>query len=205
MANTPARIAIVYHSGYGHTAKVAEHVRKGAASVKDAEVRLYKAEDLTSPDKGPWDELAAADAIIFGSPTYMGSASGVMKTFIDATSKAWFNRTWANKIAAGFTVSGSLSGDKTVTLQQFATLAAQQGMIWVGNDIPSGYNSSKSDFATAHNRAGHFLGLAVQALTDLSAEQTPDRYELETAELFGRRVAESARRWARVPEVAELA
>lgn len=199
-----ANIAIVYHSGYGHTAKVAEHVRKGAASA-GVRVRLYKAEDLLSPDKGPWDELAAADAIIFGSPTYMGSASGVMKSFIDATSKAWFNRTWANKIAAGFTVSGSLSGDKTVTLQQFATLAAQQGMVWVGSDLPSGYNSSKSDFATAHNRAGHFLGLAVQALTDLPAEQTPDRYELETAEFFGKRVAEATLRWVRVPAERELA
>ena len=141
MAKNSPRIAIVYHSGYGHTAKVAEHVRKGAAATKGADVRLYKAEDLTSPEAGPWDELGEADAIIFGAPTYMGSASGVMKAFIDATSKAWFNRTWANKIAAGFTVSGSLSGDKTVTLQQFATLAAQQGMVWVGNDIPSGYNS----------------------------------------------------------------
>jgi len=198
------KIAIVYHSGYGHTAKVAEHVRKGAAST-GADVHLYKAEDLASPDKGPWDELASADAIIFGAPTYMGSASGVMKTFIDASSRAWFNRSWANKTAAGFTVSGSLSGDKTVTLQQFATLAAQQGMIWVGNDIPSGYNSSKSDFATAHNRTGHYLGLGVQALTDLPAEQTPDRYELETAERFGKRVAEATLRWVRVPAQAELA
>lgn len=205
MAKNSPRIAIVYHSGYGHTAKVAEHVRKGAAATKGADVRLYKAEDLTSPEAGPWDELGEADAIIFGAPTYMGSASGVMKAFIDATSKAWFNRTWANKIAAGFTVSGSLSGDKTVTLQQFATLAAQQGMVWVGNDIPSGYNSSKSDFATAHNRAGHFLGLAVQALTDLPAEQTPDRYELETAELFGKRVADAALRWALVPAEPVLA
>jgi NAD(P)H dehydrogenase (quinone) len=200
-----AKIAIVYHSGYGHTAKVAEHVRKGAGAIRGAEVTLYKAEDLTSPDAGPWDELARADAIIFGAPTYMGSASGGMKTFIDASSKAWFTRAWANKIAAGFTVSGSLSGDKTVTLQQFATLAAQQGMIWVGADLPSGYNSSKSDFATAHNRAGHFLGLAVQALTDLPAEQTPDRYELETAELFGKRVAEATLRWVRVPAERELA
>jgi NAD(P)H dehydrogenase (quinone) len=200
-----AKIAIVYHSGYGHTAKVAEHVRKGAGAIRGAEVTLYKAEDLTSPDAGPWDELARADAIIFGAPTYMGSASGGMKTFIDASSKAWFTRAWANKIAAGFTVSGSLSGDKSVTLQQFATLAAQQGMIWVGADLPSGYNSSKSDFATAHNRAGHFLGLAVQALTDLPAEQTPDRYELETAELFGKRVAEATLRWVRVPAERELA
>ena len=205
MAKSAVNIAIVHHSGYGHTAKVAEHVREGAALVRDAVVRLCKAEDLISPVKGPWDELAKADAIIFGSPTYMGSASGVMKTFIDASSKVWLNRAWANKIAAGFTVSGWLSGDKTVTMQQFATLAAQPGMIGVGNDIPSGYNSSKSDFAKAHNRAGHFLGLAVQALTDLPAEQTPDRYDLETAERFGKRVAEVSLRWARVPAEPELA
>ncbi|MBK8197467.1 MAG: flavodoxin family protein [Acidobacteria bacterium] len=200
-----SNIAIVYHSGYGHTAKVAEHVRKGASSAPGTRVTLYRAEDLADPARGPWGELAKADAIIFGAPTYMGSASGVMKTFIDATSKAWFTRDWANKIAAGFTVSGSLSGDKTVTLQQFATLAAQHGMVWVGADVPSGYNSSKSDFATAHNRAGHFLGLAVQALTDLPADQTPDRYELETAELFGKRVAEATLRWVRVPAEPELA
>jgi len=111
MARSAVNIAIVHYSGYGHTAKVAEHVRQGAASVGDAVARLCKAEDLTSPDKGPWDELAKADAIICGSPTYMGTASGVMKTFIDASSKAWLNRAWANKIAAGFTVSGSLWGD----------------------------------------------------------------------------------------------
>lgn len=200
-----ARIAIVYHSGYGHTAKVAEHVRKGAAAVPGADVTLYKAEDLAAPDKGPWDELARADAIIFGAPTYMGSASGGMKVFMDAASKAWFTRAWADKIAAGFTVSGSLSGDKTVTLQQFATFAAQQGMIWVSNDQPSGYNATTTDFATAHNRAGHFLGLGVQALTDLPADQTPDRYELETAERFGKRVSEATLRWVRTPAQAELA
>ena len=83
-----AKIAIVYHSGYGHTAKVTEHVRKGAAEA-GSDVTLYKAEDLASPESGPWDELAAADAIIFGAPTYMGSASAPMKQFMDASSKAW--------------------------------------------------------------------------------------------------------------------
>ncbi len=200
-----ARIAIVYHSGYGHTAKVAAHVRKGAASIVGAEVKLYKAEDLSAPDKGPWNELAAADAIIFGAPTYMGSASGVMKTFIDASSKVWMERGWKDKIAAGFTNSGSLSGDKTVTLQQFATLAAQQGMVWVGNETPSGYNASSHDFETALNRAGHFLGLATQSLVDLPAEQTPSSPELRTAELFGARVAEATLRWVRVPAELELA
>lgn len=88
MAKNSDRTAIVYHSGYGQTAKVAEHIRKGAAATKGGDVRLYKAEDLTSPEAGPWNEPGQADAIIFGAPTYMGSASGVMKAFIDATSKA---------------------------------------------------------------------------------------------------------------------
>ncbi|MEM0987224.1 MAG: flavodoxin family protein [Pseudomonadota bacterium] len=191
-----AKIAIVYHSGYGHTAKVAEHVRKGAAET-GAEVTLYKADDLQSGDEGPWDALLASHAIIFGAPTYMGSVSAVMAKFLEATSKVWFTDSWKDKIAAGFTNSGSLAGDKNETLQRFATLAAQQGMIWVNFGLKAGYSASNSDFATARNRAGHYLGLGTQSLTDLSADDTPDAAELETAELFGKRVAEATLRWVR--------
>jgi len=191
-----ARIAIVYHSGYGHTARVAEHVRKGAA-IPGADVTLYKAEDLASPESGPWDELNAADAIIFGAPTYMGSASAQMKQFMDATSKAWFTDAWKDKIAAGFTNSGSLAGDKSSTLAQFATLAAQHGMVWVNFGLKSGFNASGHDFASAQNRAGFYNGLATQALTDLSAEEGPDASDLKTAELFGERVANATLRWVR--------
>ncbi len=192
-----ARIAIVYHSGYGHTAKVAEHVLKGAKSVAGAEVSLLKAEDLGSPDDGPWDTLHEADAIVFGSPTYMGSASAVMKKFMEATSKTWMKLGWKDKLAAGFTNSGSLSGDKVVTLQQFATLAAQHGMLWISTGMPSGYNASNSDFDTAENRAGHFIGLGTQSLTDLPAEKAPDEADLKTAEAFGKRIAETAQKWAK--------
>ncbi|MEO0818381.1 MAG: flavodoxin family protein [Pseudomonadota bacterium] len=191
-----AKIAIVYHSGYGHTAKVAEHVRRGAANA-GTDVTLYKADDLQSPDDGPWDALTAADAIIFGAPTYMGSASAVMAKFLEATSKVWFTGAWADKIAAGFTNSGSLAGDKNETLQRFATLAGQQGMIWVNFGAKSEHNASNSTYATAKNRAGHYLGLGTQSLTDLPAEETPDAADLETAELFGKRVAEATLRWVR--------
>ena len=64
--------------------------------------------------------------------------------------------------------------------------------------------SAKSDFATLHNRAGHFLGLAVQALTDLPADQTPDRYDLETAERLGKRVSEATLRLVNVPAALDL-
>ncbi|MGE0856621.1 MAG: flavodoxin family protein, partial [Hyphomicrobiaceae bacterium] len=78
-------VAIVYHSGYGHTAALAEHVAKGAASVPTVAAKLYNADDLTAADSGPWEELAAADAIILGAPTYLGSASATMKQFMDAS------------------------------------------------------------------------------------------------------------------------
>ncbi|NOU07338.1 MAG: NADPH-dependent FMN reductase, partial [Hyphomicrobiaceae bacterium] len=94
-----SKIAIVYHSGYGHTAVLAESIATGARAVAGSDVTVYKADDLASPDKGPWAELAAADAIIFGAPTYMGSLSAPFKQFMDASSKAWYGDVWKNKIA----------------------------------------------------------------------------------------------------------
>ncbi|MEM7661916.1 MAG: flavodoxin family protein [Pseudomonadota bacterium] len=196
-----ASIAIVVHSGYGHTAKVAEHVEKGAAST-GATVTIHKAEDFPDGDTGAWDALEASDAIIFGSPTYMGSVSATMATFLQATSKVWFTEKWKNKIAAGFTNSGSLAGDKNETLQRFATLAAQHGMIWVSFGMKAGFAASGDDYDTAQNRAGHYLGLGTRALTDLPAEEAPDPADLQTAELFGRRVAEATARWVRGGEQA---
>ena len=187
-------VAIVYHSGFGHTAAVAEHVAKGVASVAGTTVKLYKADDLVSPETGPWAELAAADAIVFGAPTYMGSASAVMKQFMDATSKVWFGHGWKNKVAAGFTNSASWSGDKLSTLSQFAILAAQHGMIWVGTGMFPGYNKKES---TAHdlNRVGSFLGLMTQANADEGPDVAPPASDRRTAEAFGARVAETAGRW----------
>lgn len=189
------RIAIVYHSGYGHTEKVADHVAKGAKAADGVEVNVLKADELVSAEEGPWDELAAADAIIFGTPTYMGSASAVMKQFMEASSKVWMNEGWRDKIAAGFTNSGSLAGDKLMTLQQLSVFAGQHGMVWVNYGAFPGYNTSQSNYENAWNRAGHMIGLGTQALTDLPADETPDRADLETAEDFGQRVAEAARRW----------
>lgn len=189
------KLAIVYHSGYGHTAKVAEHVATGARSVSGVEVDVLKADDLASAEEGPWDTLAAADGIIFGSPTYMGSSSSVFKAFSEASSKIWMNGGWRDKIAAGFTNSGSLAGDKLNTLQELMILAGQHGMIWANYGAFPGYNTSTSDFEGAWNRAGHMVGLGTQALTDLPADQTPDQADLETSKDFGKRIGEITRRW----------
>ena len=134
-----AKIAIVYHSGYGHTASQAKAVAHGA-SQPGVDTMLVAIDG----NEVPWDALAECDAIIFGAPTYMGGPSAQFKAFQDATSSKVFaaGSTWRDKIAAGFTNSASRSGDKLATLQQLAIFAAQHGMHWVGLGLPPGNNSS---------------------------------------------------------------
>lgn len=188
-------VAIVVHSGFGHTAVVADHIAKGANTVPGVTATIYRADDLASPDAGPWAALAAADAIILGSPTYMGSASATLKQFMDASSKVWSVQGWKNKIAAGFTNSASWSGDKLSTLTQLAVFAAQHGMIWVGTGMMPGYNTKDASPENV-NRIGSFLGLMTQANADESAETAPPSSDRRTAEVFGARVAEVAVRWS---------
>jgi len=124
-------VVVVYHSGYGHTKVQAEAVARGAASVDGAKVLLVPVEDVEMH----WNALHAADAIVFGSPTYMGSVSAKMKAFMEETSKHWAALKWRDKIAGGFTNSASQSGDKLNTLTDFVIFAMQHGMIWVGLDL----------------------------------------------------------------------
>jgi len=187
-----ARIVIAYHSGYGHTAVQAEAVARGARSVPGAAVQLVKVEDAEQH----WPDLAAADAIIFGAPTYMGSASAAFKTFMDASSKPWSTQAWKDKIAAGFTNSASQSGDKLSTLQQLAVFAAQHAMVWVGLGLMPGNNSSKGSTEDL-NRLGSFLGAMAQSNADQGPEHGPTAADQRTAEHLGHRVAETALRWQR--------
>ena len=120
-----SKIIVIYHSGYGHTVKQAEAVAKGAG----AELITIDAEGNISDAQ--WATLDAADAIIFGSPTYMGTVTWQFKKFADATSKKWYTRAWQDKVFGGFTNSASPSGDKQVNLIALLTLASQLGGIWV--------------------------------------------------------------------------
>jgi NAD(P)H dehydrogenase (quinone) len=180
-------IAIAFHSGYGHTRRQAEAVLAGAASVGGATAKLYPVDAL---DEAQWAELDAADAIIFGAPTYMGSASAKFKEFMDASSKRWFTQAWKNKVAAGFTTSASQSGDKLNTLIQLMVFANQQAMIWVGLDIMPGNNNSKGSVDDL-NRLGSSSGSMAQANADQGAEAMLES-DLKTAERLGARVAETA-------------
>lgn len=183
-------IAIVYHSGYGHTARQAEAVARGALALPGTETALIKVEDAD----GHWETLDKADAIVFGAPTYMGSASAPFKAFVDKSSKAWYGQSWKNKLAAGFTNSASLSGDKLATLQQLAIFAAQHGMIWVSIGLMPGNNSSKGS-ADDLNRLGSYLGAMAQSNADQGPDHGPTASDLRTAEHLGKRVAEAAARW----------
>src|SRR5260221_3650580 len=184
-----ARIVMVYHSGYGHAAAQAEAVARGARSAASTAVQLVKVEDADRH----WPDFAAADAIIFGAPTYMGSASAPFKTFMDASSKAWTSQEWKDKLAAGFTNSASQSGDKLSTLQQLAVFAAQHSMVWVGLGLLPGNNSSKGSTDDL-NRLGSFLGAMAQANADQGPEQGPPAADLRTAEHLAPRAAKSALR-----------
>ena len=187
-----SKIVIVYHSGYGHTKKVAEAVFAGT-SKPALDARLMPVGEI---DDAGWAELAAADAIIFGAPTYMGGPSADFKKFADASSKPWFGQTWKDKIAAGFTNSATMNGDKFSTIQYFVTLAMQHSMIWAG----TGMMPSNTKAATRNdlNYVGGFTGLLTQSPADASPEEAPPAGDLETARMFGVRVAEVTARWIAV-------
>jgi NAD(P)H dehydrogenase (quinone) len=188
-------IVIVYHSGYGHTQKVAEAVAAGSGGTLvaiDAEGHL---------PEGGWDRLQAADAIVFGTPTYMGGPSWQFKKFADASSKAWFTQAWRNKLAAGFTNSASLYGDKGQTLQYLFTLSQQHGMLWTGSGMMPA--NTKASTRADVNHIGSSLGLMTATPSDASADEMVAG-DLATARAFGRRVAEAATLFA-VPAQATLA
>lgn len=177
------KVVVVYHSGYGHTQRVAETVAAGA----NAELIAIDAEG--NVPEAAWDTLNAADAIVFGAPTYMGSPSWQFKKFADATSKAWFTRAWQDKVFGGFTNSASLNGDKQVSLISMNTLAAQHGGIWVSLGLPP--SNAKAATRNDINNLGASVGLLVQSPADASVEEIPQG-DLDTAKLYGQRIAEVA-------------
>lgn len=184
-------VAILCHSGFGHTTNVAQAVIAGIDAIEDVSSSLVEIDSDGELSDEQWDTLDSADAIIFGSPTYMGMASWQFKKVADASSKRWFTQEWKNKLAAGFTNSASMNGDKHSTLHYFMTLAMQHSMIWVG----SGLMPSNSKAATRDdiNYVGSFSGLMTTSPSDASVEEAPPRGDIETAKLFGQRIAEVTR------------
>jgi len=186
------KVAVVYHSAYGHTERQAKAIAAGAV-MAGVSATLHSVLSLGQN----LDELEDADAIIFGSPTYMGSVSAAFKAFMDDSSKVWLRRAWQDKIAAGFTNSQNLSGDKLNTLIQMAIFASQHGMIWVGQSELSKSTSAGVDAVDSINRMGVSLGAVAQS--DNSApELTPPKGDLLTAEKLGQRVATIVKKFHRL-------
>jgi multimeric flavodoxin WrbA len=183
-----SKIAVVYHSGYGHTQRMAQAVAAGAGAqliAVDADGNLGEAD---------WAALGEADAIIFGAPTYMGMVPWQFKKFADATSKAWFTQAWKNKVFGGFTNSASMNGDKHSTLQYLMTLAMQHGGVWVGTGMmPSNAKSAQRNDV---NYMGSSAGAMASTPSDASADEMLPG-DLETAKQYGARVAEVTARFAK--------
>ncbi len=176
-------IAIIHHSGYGHTHRQAEFVQQGVSKT-GAEAHFLTIDangDL--PPEG-WDILVKSDGIIFGSPTYMGGPSWQFKKFADASSKPWFAQAWRDKFAAGFTNSASVNGDKFNTITYFITLAMQHSMAWVGTGLMPA--NSKAATRESVNYLAGYSGALSQSPSDASpAEMFAG--DLATAEAFGER------------------
>ena len=186
------KLAIVYYSAQGHTHDVATSVAEGAMSVAGTTVELVRIQDADIQN-GRWknDEqtakLNAADGIVFGTPTYMGGYSAQMKAFIDACGGIWYQQGWKDKIAAGFTHSQGLSGDKLNTLNGLIVNAMQHGMIWVGTGL-----MVEGPEPTQVNRLSSYSGAMAQSYPPTSAVPAGD---LKTAIQFGKRIAEALARW----------
>jgi multimeric flavodoxin WrbA len=186
---TNSSVAVVYHSGFGHTGVQAAAVRDGAAGVEGTTAHLIAVEDVDAH----WEQLDGADAIIFGSPTYMAGASAAFKAFLDSTSPRYSDQRWRDKLAAGFTNSAGMNGDKLATLQQLTLFAMQHGMIWVGLGLPPGNHTSDGSHDDLNRLAG-FIGAMAQSNADQGPELVPPLADRRTAEHLGRRVAELAGR-----------
>ncbi len=173
-------IAVIYHSNYGHTRRVAEAIVTGAR--QQLPVANVKAVDVHEVD---WEFLDEADLLVFGSAVYMGSVTAGFKTFMDETSKRWYHRKWEGKWAAAFANSGGLSGDKLAVLQQISLYCMQHGMNWIGLPLmPTGHGDDDL------NRLSSFLGLMTQSV-DGPPEETPGKGDIDTAVWFGNHLAKT--------------
>lgn len=183
------KIAVVFHSATGSTKQLAQAIAAGAATLPDVDV--IQSEIIgTDIVEGRFinsrllAQLDSADALIFGSPTFMGCVSAQFKAFTDATGDLWADKRWANKIAAGFTIGASLSGDQLSTIQYMQVFASQHGMLWVSLDIPGNFDAEQ------RNRLGAQSGLIAHSM-DGNVHKT----DLITAHYLGQRVASLAKRF----------
>lgn len=189
-------VAIVYFSGYGHTNILAEEAAKGVTA-GGATPKLLRIENASQNFDAFLGEVAKADAVIFGSPTYMGDVAAGLKAFFEASAKPWMGGEWNGKVAGGFTNGLTFGGNKDHSLTSMFVLAMQHGMIWVGTGQPLGnMEGNKSAAADKANRLGYAIGPVAQS-DNAGPDVTPPAGDRETVRLYGERVAKFAAKLAK--------
>ncbi len=179
-----AHVTIIYFSQNGTTRQLASAIEHGVTATEGVTCQSYSIEGSVIVegrfvDKACLELVDGSDAVIFGSPTYMGGPAAQFKAFADASSDRWDEQQWAGKVAAGFTVGANPGGDQLCTLQYLSVLAGQHGMLWVGLDMPCNTEARK------RNIQGTQLGLSVCTVDD-----SIQKADTLTGEYLGTRVAE---------------
>ena len=180
-------VSIVYDSSFkGQTEVLAKCVLEGVSSVDNIQGYMIHVNDVDEH----WNTLHNSEAIIFGSPTYIGGVTAQFKLFIEKLAgEVWLKRMWKNKFAAGFTISAGRSGDKLNCLTDMVIFASQMAMIWVPQHILGG-NYSTAGSEKDLNRMAGYLGVMAQGNIDEPADISPPESDKETARMHGRHVAQ---------------
>jgi NAD(P)H dehydrogenase (quinone) len=202
------KVLIVYYSMYGHVHRLAQAVAEGVGAVPGAEALLRRVPETLSqevlekmgavePQKAmahvplcSMDELAAADAVIFGTPTRFGNMCGQMRQFLDATGQLWLKGSLVGKAGSVFTSSNTQHGGQESTLLSFHITLLHQGMIVVG--LPYTFaGQMRSDEITGGSPYG------ASTIAGAKGERTPSDNELDAARFQGKHVAEIAAKLCR--------
>jgi NAD(P)H dehydrogenase (quinone) len=194
------KVLIVYYSMYGHINRMAEAIAEGAKSVKGTEVVLRRVPETLSQEVlvkmgaveaqkkfenvpiATVDELASADAIIFGTPTRFGNMCGQMRQFLDATGGLWAKGALVGKVGSVFTSSATQHGGQESTLLSFHITLLHHGFVIVG--LPYSFQGQmRNDEITGGSPYG------ASTIAGTQGERTPTENELQAARFQGAHVA----------------
>lgn len=202
------KILIIYYSTYGHIDKMARAVAEGAAQVEGAEVMLRRVPEtlpqevlektgalnaqanfFTDTPVVTLEELAGADAVIFGTPTRFGNMVGQMSQFLDSTGQLWSEGALVGKAGSVFTSSGSQHGGQESTILSFHTTLLHHGMVIVG--LPYAFEGQmRMDEITGGSPYG------ASTVAAPTGERMPSENDLDGARYQGRHVAAIAAKLA---------
>jgi NAD(P)H dehydrogenase (quinone) len=197
-------VQIVFYSMYGHLYRLAEAVAEGAREVDGTDVALFRVAELVPegvletsgakaaqqalahlPVAAP-EQLADADAIIFGTPTRFGNMAAQMRNFLDQTGGLWARGALIGKVGSVFTSAATQHGGLETTITSFHTTLLHHGMVVVG--VP--YSDSR---LTTIDEVSGGSPYGASTITGGKGERPASENELAIARFQGRHVAEIAR------------